>query len=301
MCSSCKCCPWLLLVGTAILVGCAVRISGFNNVTAQEEVQKSFQTSKTPRVVVEMFNGGIDIVCGVEEGKVAAKVTKRGAGATQEEAEDDLTNVKVQMVQEGDTVRILARRAEDKPNPGNSGASATVEVPTGAVLDLRSSNGALKVVGLTGNVTGKSSNGAIHVKGGRGTLQLTTSNGPITIEGASGKLDLNTSNGTITITGARAAELNAQTSNGRIRFSGTLADGEHVLHSSNGGLTVTLPADLHFRVDASTSNGHISSAFDVKAKGTRTKTHLRGAVGENPAVSLTLSTSNAGIEIKKAE
>src|SRR5206468_3339764 len=153
------------------------------------------------------------VVCGVEDGKVRAKVTKRGAGATKEEAEDDLENVEVKMAQDGDTVRIAARRAEGKPNPGNSGASASLEVPAGAVLDLRSSNGPLNVVGLTGDVTGKSSNGPIKVKGGRGTLVLATSNGPITVEGARGKLDLNTSNGAITID-ARDAVVNAHTSNG---------------------------------------------------------------------------------------
>jgi DUF4097 and DUF4098 domain-containing protein YvlB len=236
----------------------------------------------------------------VEEGKVRAKVIKRGAGPTKEEAEDDLENVQVTMVQDGDNVTIVARRAEGKPNPGNSGTSATIEVPTGTVLNLQSSNGPLNVVGRAGDVTGKSSNGPIKVKGGQGTLQLTTSNAPITIEGATGKLDLHTSNGPITIA-ARDAGVNAHTSNGPIRFSGTLAEGEHVLHSSNGGLTLTLPADLRFQVDAATSNGRIACAFPVQGKGGQTKTHLRGSVGESPAVALKLSTSNGGIKIEKAK
>jgi hypothetical protein len=290
----------MLLVGAAIAVGCMVKVSGLSSDTATEDVEKSFAVGKTPRVVVEMFNGAIDVVSGVEEDKVRAKVTKRGAGASKEEAEDDLVNVEVAMVQDGDTIRVVARRAEGKPNPGNSGASAVVEVPTGAVLDLRSSNGAVNVVGRTGPVTAKSSNGAIKVKGGRGPLQLATSNAAITVEGAGGKLDLNTSNGGITIA-ARDAEVNAHTSNGGIRFSGTLAEGEHVLHSSNGGLTLTLPEDARFRVDAATSNGRITSAFAVKEKGGQSKTHLRGTVGDDPAASLKLSTSNGGIKIEKAK
>jgi DUF4097 and DUF4098 domain-containing protein YvlB len=290
----------MFLVGAAIAAGCMVKLSGLGNTTAQEDVEKSFVVGKAPRVVVEMFNGGIDVVCGVEEGRVRAKVTKRGAGPTQEAADDDLENVEVAMLQDGDTVRILARRAEGKPNPGNSGASATVEVPTGAVLDLRGSNGPLNVVGRAGDVIGKTSNGPIKVKGGQGTLQLTTSNGPIAVEGAAGKLDLNTSNGPISIQ-VRNGEVNAHTSNGPIRFSGTLADGEHVLHTSNGGLTVTLPDEARFQIDAATSNGRITSAFPVKAKGGQSKTHLRGTVGEDPAVSLKLSTSNGGIKIEKAK
>lgn len=288
-----------IVIAASLLAGCLFKMGPFAS-TAEEEVKQTFAVEQAPRVVVEMFNGGVEVIAGVEQGKVSARVTKRGSGATDEEAEADLENVTVALRKEGNTIYILASRREGAPQRGNSGASAVVEVPTGTELDLRSSNGGLNVRGLAGDVTGKTSNGSVKVNGSKGALKLTSSNGGITVEGGGNKLDLTTSNGAIKVTKARAATVSARTSNGSIHFDGALGEGEHVLHSSNGGVTVTLPADTHFRLDATTSNGRVTCDFPIKAED-QGKSHLRGTVGDEAATMLKLSSSNASIHVKRGE
>jgi DUF4097 and DUF4098 domain-containing protein YvlB len=289
------------LLSLAVVLVAALPLTGcggfrFQPFTAEEVVAESFRTTAPPRVVVEVFNGGIEVVTGAAD-TVLAEVTKRGSGGSEEEAEDDLENIEVTMTQTGDEVRITARRTDARVT-GNSGASAEVKVPPGSVLDLRTTNGGLTVSGATGAVTGKTSNGKVRVTGSEGRLDLTSSNGGITVQGGAGELKLHTSNGPIQVQ-TDGARVTAQTSNGKVSFTGTLADGESSLHSSNGSISVTLPANARFRVDASTSNGSIASDFAVKLSGGTSRTHLQGTVGEHPAVSLSLKTSNGGIELRQ--
>jgi DUF4097 and DUF4098 domain-containing protein YvlB len=267
----------LILVVVASL-GCSTSI-GVSLSTADETVQKSFEVGASPRVVVETFNGKVQVTTDAAP-TVSVSVTKRGSGNTQAAAQDDLKNIEVTMTQDGGAVRVVARRINRASNWGNSGASATLKVPSGAVLELRSSNGTVTVLGQTGDVTINTSNGKISVDGSRGQLKLDTSNGSIEAS-------------------ADQAVVNARTSNGAITFKGALAQGNHTLRTSNGKITLTLPASASFKLDAETSNGKVSSDFAVTRTGGSRDSELRGTVGDNPATSIELRTSNGGIELRK--
>jgi DUF4097 and DUF4098 domain-containing protein YvlB len=267
----------------ALLAGLALALSACTggNVTAEEIVAQSFDTSASPRVVVETFNGHIEVAAGAEA-DVLAEVTKRGAGFSLAGAEDDLKNVEVTMTQEGDTVRIVARRTGGPQLMGNSGASIELTVPAGASLDLHTSNGHIGSNGVTGDISMDTSNGALEVDGGGGRIDLSTSNGRIDVE-------------------ARDAVVDARTSNGRIGFRGSLAEGNHGFRTSNGRIEITLPSSAQFRIDASTSNGDVSTEFPVSRSGSTRDEELHGVVGENPDASITATTSNGDIDIRRGE
>ncbi len=264
----------ILLTAALALAGC---IGG--NITAEEIVSQTFDMSASPRIVVETFNGWIDVTAGAE-GKVAVEVVKRGAGFSQAEAEADLQNVEVTMTQEGDTLRIIARRTDSMLVTGNSGASVDLSVPPGSSLELRSSNGSIDSFGITGDVTMDTSNGSLGVRDGAGRLDLKTSNGEIEIE-------------------AEEALVDASTSNGRITFRGSLTDGDQRFRTSNGRITITLPAGTRFRIDASTSNGDVTTDFPVTLTGSVRDNELVGMVGQNPAISITATSSNGDIDIRE--
>jgi hypothetical protein len=268
-----------------------------NPFTAEETVTQSFTASAAPRVVVEMFNGTVDVVTG-SDSTVKVDVVKRGGGMSQTAAQDDLKNVEVTMTQDGDTIHVTAKRTDQRVDIGNSGASARLRVPEGAILDLRSSNGSITSAGPVGDVKALTSNGPIDVRGSRGQLDLNTSNGPIAINGGSGAIDVETSNGPIEITTENAVVV-GRTSNGPIRFTGSLAQGRSEMRTSNGSLIVTLPVDAQFAVDAETSNAKITSDFAVTAQDL-SENRLRGTVGSDPGTTLELQTSNGPIEIRQS-
>jgi RNA polymerase sigma factor (sigma-70 family) len=251
-----------------------------NQAKVEEVITKTFRTGEAPSVVVEVFNGPIEIVADAV-GKVDARLTKQSEANTEEEAKAGLKNIDVQMAEEkGLAVRITARRV-DKDRRGNESVAAVLHVPAGAVLDLRTSNG------------------PVSLKGGKGKAQLRTSNGAVTVTGGKGALDLHTSNGDVHMEADKAVA-KVQTSNGAVHFLGTLANGEHSFSTSNGPIQITLPKDAHFQVDAQTSNGRIVDEFTPgKVKGRSPR--IQHTVGEHPQVSIRLRTSNGTIQIHKKQ
>ncbi len=285
-----------LTIAVLALSACGANIS-LNPFTAEETVTQSFTAGAQPRLVVEMFNGSIDVVTG-SDNTVKVDVVKRGGGLSQQAAEDDLKNVEVTITQDGDTIRVVAKRTDQRVDIGNSGASAKLRVPNGAILDLHSSNGPITTSGQVSDIKARTSNGPIDVRSALGQLDLVTSNGPVTINGGSGAIDVETSNGPIDVT-ADNVTLTARTSNGPVRFSGSLAQGHTQLNTSNGSLVLTLPASAQFALDAETSNGDINSDFAVSGAG-RSDTQLRGTVGSDPGTTLELRTSNGPIELRQS-
>ena len=286
-----------LFIVVLMLAACGANIQ-INPFTAEETVTQSFTTSAPPHLVVEMFNGGVDVTTG-SDNSVKIDVVKRGGGITQADARDDLKNVEVTMTQAGDTIRVRARRTDQRVDIGNSGASAQLRVPNGATLDLRSSNGAITSSGQVSDVKAQTSNGRIDVRGPLGQINLNTSNGPITLNGGSGSVDVETSNGPINVT-ADNVVVTGRTSNGPLHFTGSLAQGHSELSTSNGDVVVTLPASAQFAVDAETSNAKISSDFAVTSQDF-SDTRLRGTVGSDPGVTLRLESSNGPITIRQGK
>lgn len=163
------------------------------------------------------------------------------------------------MRQDGDNVSVTARQPEGIQN---TGASAILVVPPGVQLDVRTSNGGVTVGASQASVTARTSNGSIAIT-------------------------------------ADSATVNAATSNGNITYQGAPTEANHALHSSNGNLTLKLPAGSRFRIDADTSNGEIRSDFPVTTTGSFSRTRLQGTVGDNPKTALDLRTSNGNIQLSQ--
>ncbi len=287
----------LIAIAALNLSACGANIS-INLFTANEVVSQSFTATGSTRVVVEMFNGNIDVITG-NDSTIKIDVDKRGGGNSQEAAQADLKNVAVSMTQTGDTINVVAKRTDKQVDIGNSGASASLRVPNGTQIEMHTGNGKITLSGPVGNVVATTSNGALEVKGAAGSLNLTTSNGGITVNGGSGQFVLETSNGGIDVT-ADNVTVAARSSNGSITFKGSLAAGNQSFRTDNSSITLNLPAGTSFSVNADTSNGKITSDFNVTAS-SFSDTLLQGSVGENPQITIGLHTSNGNIAIKQSK
>jgi len=278
----------------SLLLGCSFHAMPF---TAKDVVSKSFPVTGTPKVVLDTFNGYIDVTV-TDEKTVGAEITRKAAGMSQEAAQADLKNIKVTATQEGDTVKIAAKNLDQTPF-ANRGASIDVHVPVGSVLVLSSNNGRIHSIGLAGDIEAETNNGTIEVKGSRGIVKAETSNGSIKIDGGVGQLDLRTSNGTIHVSSPKPIKIAGRTSNGNVDFQGPLAEGDQVFETSNGSIHLQLPADQQFAIDASTSRGRVTNEFALAATSHKGKSHLTGATGERPATTIRAETSNGSVEIKR--
>ena len=292
-------CRRLAPLGLIIVAGCGP-FNLSNRFSSVETVLKSYKVDGKPKIVADTFNGAIDVLTGAPD-KVDIKVTKRAGGPSQVEADDDLDNVEVRFEQTGDQVSIHVRSINPKPFVSR-GAAIEIQVPDGSTLDLRTTNGKVGAVGLVGDTVAHTSNGSIQIRGSRGAMDLETSNGSSSTEGGVGKITATSSNGTSDID-SNSSIVNAHTSNGRINFKGKLVAGDHVLSSSNGTVTVKLPDDAAFKLQARTSSGRVTSDFtgDVDSNGKKKKpkqTQLSGTFGgRQSSASLDIHTSNGNIVI----
>ncbi len=288
----------LMLLTCLAVAGCGISgIAGLSDrFKAEDSVTKTFKTAATPRVVVDTFNGEVTVTIG-ESAAAKAVVTKWSTGSTQEAAEDGLVAIEVSMTQEGDAIHIKTQ-ATQKNFMGSRGANVAVQVPEGGLLDLHTNNGKIAATGKTGDIVAKTSNGPVEVKESKGKLDLSTSNGKLLVRGGAGKLALKTSNGDIDIK-ADNAVIDADTANGSVFFGGSLAEGEHLFQTHNGKVTLNLPAEAQFRIDAETKHGKIDSDFKVKKAQKRANQKMQGTIGDNPATTIKVRVSNGSIELRK--
>lgn len=255
--------------------------------TETEIVRQNFQASAAPRVIVDVFSGKITV--NAASGKtIDVEITKTCAGETKEEAKANLKLIDVQMKQDGETLRVTARR----PDAAQAGvvnglnadqlkkqftlrsADAVVKVPAGASLELKTAYGDVKIEGIAGRVEAETSSGAVKVTNGSGELRLKSNYGDLTIDG-------------------RNTAVTAATASGKIIVKG--AKGPLDISSGYGDLSINGPSE---KVSARTASGNIvvkGAAGSVQAKSGYGKVD----VDQAPA-GATLETNSGDIRLRAA-
>lgn len=285
---------WLIAVSA--LAACAadgpfaITASGTQELDAAVEA-----TTPDLKVRVEMFNGPVEVRAG-PAGRVTATVTTTGAGGSKADADADRMKIQVTLDVNPDGSVLVRAAYQPNPNsPNNRSAGAVVDVPPGAALDLRTSNGDVTTTGIGGVIEVRTSNGAVNLAGATAGATVRTSNKGVEIEGGA-LLDVETSNAAIDMRGTRAT-VQARTSNGSVTFDGTFSDGAQSMGSSNEGIFVRLPADASFGLDALTSNASVTlDGFVIRTTGAASGGALQGTMGTG-GPSIILRTSNAAIVV----
>ena len=267
---------------------------------------------KATRLSVENFNGSIEIASWDQDSIDISGVKYAGTAELRDAMKIDVATV-------GDSLHVRTVRPSERR--GNMGAKYVIKVPRKIELDritssngsirvndvegaarLRSSNGGIHVVNMKGNVDAQTSNGGVEVQDLDGSAVLKTSNGRVRAEGVKGTLEAETSNGGINVHLTKAdpgRPVKLDTSNGSIDLTVDSANQNDVYAStSNAGITVHMPPSIGARLRAHTSNGSITSAFEVQMQGQISKHSLEGTIGTGGPV-LDLSTSNGGIRLEK--
>lgn len=156
-----------------------------------------------------------------------------------------------------------------------------VQVPTRTRLVLQTSNGELRVRGTSGYVVGQTVNGSVEVASATGHVEVRTTNGAIKLSGIDGSASAGTTNGGI------QAEI-------RSLDPAVGID----LHTTNGDLVATLPADVRAVLEAITTNGRVSIDFPIEKVGVKSSKVVQGRIGGGGVV-VKLRTTNGNIGVRK--
>lgn len=201
------------------------------------------------------------------DGKVTVEATRIAKGSTDEAAKELLA--KLEIKEEVSDTRV---RVESRP-PRLGGFSGhemqwKVLVPKGVTVDLRTTNGGVRITGLSGEIHAKTTNGGVTGKGLIPTLiEASAVNGGIDIELAS-PLE---------------------------------ADDSVEIETTNGGVTLAMPSESKATIVANAVNGGVRvSDLDVDKKTqSDSKRRLEGTLNGGGA-KVNISTVNGGVRIVRS-
>ena len=190
----------------------------------------------------------------------------------------DTDEVRIDVVQHGGGVTVCSvypsrrGRPENECAPGNDGRMSVENNDVQVEFIVRVPRGV--------NFVGRTVNGGIDAQNMPADARATTVNGSVTVS-AAGLATAETVNGGI----------NAEV--GRADWQGSLQ-----FETVNGGITVTLPANINADVSASTVNGDIDTDFPLEVRGRFGPRRVSGTIGSGGR-QLTLSTVNGGITLRR--
>lgn len=249
---------------------------GCDAVTFKRTTEQVIPVEKGTAIHLETRNGSIEVRrgnTGFVHLRTHRRITPLGGG------EKKLGSLEVRVTKEKGVLRIQGRHPAD-PKQIRYQIDFVATVPPGSPLVLASERGALRVVDLEADVTGRTGDGEVRLQDVSGAVDLRTSAGNIRAVGGLKRLRLETGVGDVTVTLARGSRLTA----------------DSVLRSRRGDVTLTLPPDVPATITAETRRGKVSSSVTPQSE---RPGWLRTLVaGGGPAVSLVSLRGNVRLNTK---
>jgi hypothetical protein len=152
----------------------------------RETIHKSFRVASgenVAKLISDQINGPIRVTGG-SGSEIQVTVEKRMRAETKRDLDDARRDVKLDITQEGNSVKLY----EDGPYRHDNGwwhrhynvvFECDIQVPTGAALDLHTMNGAIEVRNTTGDYKVHTMNGKVEMDDIGGTGSVETMNGSV--------------------------------------------------------------------------------------------------------------------------
>jgi hypothetical protein len=251
---------------------------------ADEGFDLERQTSAEPNVALTLCLGSGDVVVrGWDRREVRARAS--GAGTLRLQTDGGASAKRVEV--------FVSEEKEGEPVPGDCGMTGSIElnVPRDAVINLRVQEGQVEVSGvaearvecLSGDVDIERVSRLVEVSCMSGDISLTDASGRIHLRAVSGHVEasnvraveanddlwVGSTSGDLTLERITHARVQGSTISGNVLYTGALARaGVYELKTTSGDVTLELPADASFRVNARVvASGEIITDFPVKTAG----------------------------------
>ena len=246
------------LVAFGLVTAIGVRADDY---AFKEPFDKSGAFNATGAVVVDNVNGNVEV-------RAWDKNEIRISGEKSAKTEEELKAIDLTIDQSPDRavvkVKLPKRGGMFFGDSIRANVRITISVPATAKLEkIATVNGGVDIAGMSGGVQAESVNGHLKVTDLTGSVKLSTVNGGID---------------------ARFASLPA----------GSKVDTD----TTNGGITLALPANAAASVDATTVNGGMHCDFPLEVSGKFIGRSIHGTIGGGGA-SVKASTVNGGVKIRK--
>jgi hypothetical protein len=297
--------------------------------------ERTLTVSGAVSLSVTSGSGGIDVGTGPDGAVHVAGVIRANTWNATVSSDEIARAVKElearpPIVQQGNTIRI--GEIEDERIARLVAISYTVAVPRNTSVTSKTGSGSQSIAALAGGVTASSGSGALTVGAIEGPVEVRTGSGSIRVEGARGGIFSSSGSGSIKLgtvagdarirTGSgsidlqqivsnaadvssgsghiRVADLKggikASTASASIEIAGTPTTAWHATTSS-GSITLAIPADTSFRLQAHSNSGSIHTDHTLKV--TTTGGHeLEGTTGDG-SVLVEARSSSGSITVRR--
>jgi hypothetical protein len=309
---------WLTWAVVIVLVvaGVAVLLSNWRVVTIPEPT-RTFQFMEHARLVINNGAGTVAIRRG-EEGVVSVAAIKRASGIGIHPE-----RMQINYNQRGDLLDISSRMYWSLLEFGLRTVDFEITVPPSCDVQLQNGSGRVVVEGANGDIRVRTGSGSVqahdiqgriamktgsgHIEASNlkglidlrtgssriegqnleGEIKLHTGSSRIVLENVRGQLTASTGSGRIEVSQAMlGGESSLRTGSSRIIFEGSLdALGSYTFLTGSGGISLRLPDDAAFRLDAKTGSGGVQNEFGGKE------------VGDGPRAQLKLRSGSGTIRI----
>jgi putative adhesin len=229
---------------------------------ATDEWTRTYPLSAGGEVHITNTNGRIDIE-GTGGSTVEVRAERIARGATDAAARDLLPRITIKEDVSADRVALETGRMSGIMIGVSYEVRYHVKAPKNAAITATNTNGQVVLTGLTGKVNARTTNGGVRGDALTGDVEARSTNGQVSIDLAS------------------------------------VGSADHVsLHTTNGGVVLTLPESAKADLTASVTNGGISvgefQGIDVAEKSRRRfEARLNG--GGAP---IDVTTTNGGVRIR---
>jgi hypothetical protein len=230
------------------------------NVQAELPETKAEPAIGITAIDIRADNGAISVRAGTDS-VITYTVTKSCKGTSQADAESHLADIATGDSLSGSTLYLWGK----VPTPNNRSYNTKYEVtaPAAIELHLEATNGAVDLDSMAGAAVVIATNGAVTTTAHSGSISVEATNGAIDCDVAAFGI------------GDAAA-----------------------LHSSNGRVTLYLPADASVAFDITTSNGNANvTGFTSVNYSTNEARHKVGIIGAGTAA-VTLRSENGNVTIQ---
>jgi hypothetical protein len=222
-------------------------------------------------------NGAISVTAS-HDTVITVGVLKHAYGRDKADAEKAIVNVVYSDTVVGDKLGV---KAEMPSGNRPYGAAFTITAPDSTNLSLSTTNGDVNVTNTVGDINASTTNGNVELTVTSGTASVSTTNGKLNLSVHSGPLYGATTNGAVDCD---------------LAALGPTEDAG--LATTNGDVTLLLPADVSAVIDATNTNGTITIHDFTVIYEQQTATHVRGRIGSG-ASSITITTTNGDVTVRR--
>lgn len=187
---------------------------------------------------------------------------------------------------------VVPANSEVKSHTG-SGSQSITDV-LGPVV-VKTGSGRITLTNIGDAVNARSGSGAIRADNIAGAFEAHAGSGSIRLtQTAPGDVIVSTGSGSSELRGV-VGSLNVHAGSGRIVVDGQ-QDGDWLLDTGSGSVTIDLPSDAAFSLDAESGSGGITVDHPLTVQGKISKRHIRGDV-RGGGDRLRIDTGSGGIHV----